>query len=62
MNHNTTFYAAGLGTPEIILILISCLIVFAFLGWVIFLIDSAMNGMKVSHNGEVSIQFLIQQS
>ena len=34
--------AAGLGTPEIILILISCLFFFTFLGLIVYLIHSAM--------------------
>ena len=52
MKYNTTFYAAGLGTPEIILILISALFFFTFFGGIIFLFYSLIKRRDSKYQAE----------
>ena len=54
MKYNTTFYAAGLGTPEIILILISALFFFTFFGGIIFLFYSLIKRRDSKYQAEGS--------
>ena len=58
MKYNITFFAAGLGTPEITLILITGLFFFVFFGVIIFLFYSLIKRRDSKYQaGRLFIEF-----